>query len=147
MTTEVRSKLVCSRMREQVSLQLDDELSQLERRMLSSHLARCPECRAYSDDLIAITDRLRYAPLERPSRPIVITSPRRFSTARLQAGIAAAFALAALGIGGQLAASGPSSDLNAFGSVSRFPTLTELEREMAMIEDLNHRGSRSVIPR
>ncbi|MGH3132326.1 MAG: zf-HC2 domain-containing protein [Gaiellaceae bacterium] len=134
-------------MREQVSLQLDGELSQLERRMLSAHLARCADCREYADDVAAFTDKLRYAPLERLERPVVVRMPRRVSTARLQAGIAAAFAFAALGLGSQLAQSGPSTDAAAFGSVTRFPTEAELQREVAIIEHLAFRGSRSVIPR
>jgi anti-sigma factor RsiW len=133
-------------MREQVSLQLDGELSQLERRMLSSHLSRCADCREFADDVASFTDKLRDAPMERLELPIVVSSPRRFTTARLQVGIAAAFAFAALGLGTQLSI-GPSSDLARFESVSRFPTLTELERELAMIEALPHRGSRNVVPR
>jgi predicted anti-sigma-YlaC factor YlaD len=144
----VRQSGVCTRMREQVSLQLDGELSQLERRMLSSHLSRCADCREFADDVSSFTDKLRYAPMEKLERPIVVSTPRRFSTARFQVGIAAAFAFAALGLGTQLSM-GPSSDLAGFESVSvsRFPTLTELEREVAMIEAVSHRGSRNVFPR
>jgi predicted anti-sigma-YlaC factor YlaD len=144
--TVVRPSGVCSRIREQVSLQLDGELSQLERRMLASHLGRCADCRAFADDVMSFTDKLRHAPMERLERPVVVTSRRRISTARFQVGIAAAFAFAALGLGTQLAL-GPSSDFADFESVSRFPTLTELEREVAMIEALGHHGSRNVIPR
>ena len=35
---------VCARVREQVSLELDGELSQLEQRMLAAHLERCAAC-------------------------------------------------------------------------------------------------------
>jgi anti-sigma factor RsiW len=135
----LRSSLVCTRTREQVSLQLDDELSQLERRMLVAHLARCAECRAFSDDLTAVTEKLRYAPFEKLERPIVIRAPRRISAIRLQTGIAAALAFAALGIGTHVASSGPSSDLSAYPTVTRFPTQAELERELAIFEKLPDR--------
>ena len=137
--TAVRSPLVCSRIREQVSLQLDDELSQLEERMLVAHLAGCAECRAFSDDLTAVTEKLRYAPFEKLERPIVIRAPRRISAMRLQTGIAAALAVAALGLASHLASSGPSSDLSAFRTVTRFPTQAELERELAIFDKLPDR--------
>ena len=142
----VPASLVCQRIREQVSLELDGELSQLEQRMLTSHLDRCTDCREFADEVASFTDELRYAPLEKLERPIVVSTPRRLSPARFQVGIAAAFAFAALGLGTQLSV-GPSSDFAEFQSVSRFPTLTQLEREIAMIEGLRHRGSRNVIPR
>lgn len=138
--TPVGSSLVCARMREQASLQLDDELSQLERRMLVAHLARCAECRAFSDDLTAVTEKLRYSPREKLERPIVIRAPRRVSAVWLQTGIAAALAFAALGIGSHLADAGPSSDFSVSRTVTRFPTQVELERELAILEGLPERG-------
>ena len=53
---------VCSRVREQVSLELDGELSQLEQRMLGTHLERCPRCAAYAADVRDVTERIRNAP-------------------------------------------------------------------------------------
>lgn len=137
---------VCQRIREQLSLELDGELSQLEQRMLTSHLSRCVECSAYADELTTFTDALRSAPLEELERPVVLPRPRRQIAARLQVGVAAGLAFVALGLGTQLSL-GPSSDFADFESVSRFPSLSELEREVAMIEALRHHGSRNVIPR
>jgi anti-sigma factor RsiW len=129
-----------------VSLLLDDELSQLERRMLSAHLTRCPECAAYAEDVTTFTDQMRYATLEPLSRQIVVQRRRRIPAMRLQAGVAAALAFAALGLGSQVA-SGPSSELSAASTVTRYPTTAELQREIAILKYLPMRGTRSVLPR
>lgn len=144
--TAVRPSLVCQRVREQVSLQLDDELSQLERRMLASHLARCAVCEAYAAEVTTFTEALRSAPPVVLERPVVVQRPRRLTGVRLQAGVAAALAFAALGLGSQLATSGPGGDLSA-ASVTRFPTQAELQREIAIIEHLHNRASRNLFPR
>jgi hypothetical protein len=127
---------------------LDDELSQLERRMLGAHLRRCADCSAYADHVTTFTDQIRYAPMETLSRQIAVQRRRRIPVAmRLQAGVAAAFAFAALGLGSQLA-SGPSPELSGVKStVSRYPTTAELQREIAILEYLPLRGTRSVLPR
>ena len=145
--TEVRPSLSCQRVREQVSLLLDDELSQLERRMLTAHLRRCPECAAYSDDVTRFTDQLPYAPMEVLERQIVVHRPRRRPAIRLQAAVAAAFALAALGLGSQLAAGPGGPELSVAGTITRFPTQAELQREQTLLAYLPHRGTRAVLPR
>jgi predicted anti-sigma-YlaC factor YlaD len=144
--TAVPSSSSCQRVREQVSLLLDDELSQLERRMLDSHLRRCAECAAYADDVTTFTDQIRYAPLEVLERQIVVQRRRRMPAIRVQAGVAAALAFAALGLGSQLA-TGPTSELSAFGTITRYPTQAELQREVAILKHLPLRGSRNVLPR
>jgi anti-sigma factor RsiW len=142
----VLSSASCQRVREQVSLLLDDELSQLERRMLSAHLRRCAECAAYAEDVTTFTDQMRYAPMEALRRPIVVQRRKRLPAMRLQAGIAAALAFAALGLGSELAA-GPTSELSTVATVTRYPTQAELQREIAILEYLPFRGSRNIIPR
>ena len=99
--------MVCERVRAQVSLQLDEELSELERRMMESHLARCPECGAFEQDVAMLTQSLRDAPLERPRYPVVVHAPRRVSFARVQVGVAAAVAVVSLGVAVQFAGSEP----------------------------------------
>jgi len=126
----------CQRIREQVSLQLDDQLSQLEERMLASHLVRCAECSAYAAEVSAFTETLRSAPFEVLEYPIVVRRRRRTITTRLQVGVAAAFALAALGLGSQLAASEPTAEFSQPGSVTRYPTRAELDRELELLESL-----------
>ena len=131
----ISASVVCDRVREQVSLQLDGELSQLERRMLQSHLARCPACDAYTADVRLYTEQIRNAPLEVLQQPVVVRPHRRVTTARLQIGVAAACALAALGIGSQLAAPTPESVPSARfeGAPSLSPRAGVLEREQAIL--------------
>ena len=132
----VRPSVVCERVRAQVSLQLDDELSQLERRMLAAHLERCADCRSYMEDVNAFTAALREAPLESLERPLVLRRARRPSIARLQIGVAAGLAVAILGAASQFAVSETQSP-----SLSRFedtqnlsPPGAVLEREQAILQ-------------
>jgi anti-sigma factor RsiW len=127
---------VCARVREQVSLELDDELSQLEQRMLTAHLERCAACATYADDVRDLTERIRTAPLHTMRRPVVVRRQRFITTTRLQIGVAAALALAALGLGTQLAATAESQQ----GSFARFegqpnlsPPSRVLEQEQAIL--------------
>lgn len=131
----VYSQSVCSRIREQVSLELDGELSQLEQRMLSVHLERCPRCAAYAADVRDFTERVRTAPHALMQRPVVVRRRRPLTTVRLQVGVAAAFALAALGLGTQLAASpDQTSSLARFeGRPLLSPPRSVLEREQAIL--------------
>jgi anti-sigma factor RsiW len=126
---------VCARVREQVSLELDGELSQLEQRMLSAHLERCGACATYADDVRDLTDRIRSAPLHSMRRPVVVRRKRHLSTTRVQVGVAAAFALAALGLGTQLASSSThESTLARYdGKTDLSPPSSVLEREQAIL--------------
>jgi anti-sigma factor RsiW len=89
----------CDRAREWLSLQLDGELSELERTLVRAHLKRCDECRLFGADLDASTAVLRAVPLELLSHPVVVPHTRRIPlrafrvAAPLAAGIAAAFVL------------------------------------------------------
>jgi predicted anti-sigma-YlaC factor YlaD len=135
--TAVHQSLVCSRVREQVSLQLDNELSELERRMLDAHLARCADCSAYAHDVRTFTEELREAPLLALERPVVVARRGRHVAARLQIGVAAALAFAALGLGTQLASSTDSGDtsLSRFEGVPNLsPSRAVLEREQAILQ-------------
>lgn len=86
----------CVRAREAASRRLDGELSELEATGLDAHLRRCPECRAFTAQTSAITDRLRRAPLESPPAQVFERVRRRpASTARLQAAVAVLAVVAA----------------------------------------------------
>jgi len=131
----VYPQTVCSRVREQVSLELDGEVSQLEQRMLEAHLERCPRCAAYAADVRDFTDRMRSAPHAFMQRPVVVRRRSPLTAIRLQAGVAAAFALAALGLGTQLAAvPEQSSSLTRFeGEPSLSPSRAVIEQEQAIL--------------
>ncbi len=127
---------VCARVREQVSLELDDELSQLEERMLSVHLERCAACATYADDVRHVTERIRTSPLLPLRRPVVVRRQRTIRTTRLQIGVAASFALAALGLGTQLAVT-PESQQGALARFEGQPNLSPprsvFEQEQAIL--------------
>lgn len=136
----------CSRVRAQVSLRLDDELSQLERRMLAAHLEGCADCSVYADEVEEFTLALRAAPTVSLDRPIAVSRPRRVSILRMQTGIAAVLAIAAVGLAAQLApsSSGGASRSDWSVTVTRFPTSAETDRELALLKGLPSRGRQSV---
>ena len=125
-----QQSVFCDRVRAQVSLELDGELSQLERRMLDGHLARCADCRVFADGVRTFTTELRAAPLEMISRPVVMRLPRRFSPASGQVGLAAAVAIAVVGSVLQLGLPGTQAP-PSIEKPSRFPTLAEGRQEMS----------------
>ena len=131
----VYPQVVCTRVREQVSLELDSELSQLEQRMLAAHLDRCAVCATYAAEVRDVTERIRSAPLHNMRRPVVVRRHRSMTTTRIQIGVAAAFALAALGLGTELAVpSQPQNSLARFeGQPNLSPPRSVYEREQAIL--------------
>ena len=108
----------CVRVRSQISLDLDGELSHLERVMVAHHLERCSECEAFRDGLVAFTSELREAPLEAPEHPIALPRLRRaraeLRATGLSVGAAAASIALMLGISlGQRDIFGPGSKASA----------------------------------
>jgi predicted anti-sigma-YlaC factor YlaD len=128
------TSVVCQRVRAQVSLRLDDELSQLELRMLDAHLESCVHCSAYAADVTEFTHQLRSAPLETLDRPIAVKRPRRLTVARLQVGVAAMLAIATVGVATQVTQSGQRDTSFSGNAVTRFPSRAELDRELAILE-------------
>jgi predicted anti-sigma-YlaC factor YlaD len=111
MTHHPTRAMLCDRTREWAALGLDAELSEVETAMMTSHLDRCQECRAFAADVAAITHELRSTPLEPPLRPIELATARRFPMPRRHIQVAAAAALVVLATGlgslyGTLRASG-----------------------------------------
>lgn len=130
-----RPSVICDRVRAQISIELDGELSQLERAMLAAHLGRCADCRAYELDVTAFTRVVREAPLERMEGRLVVRPPRRFSVLRLPPAVAAGLAIAVVGLGSQLAVYQPRERARSpLAAPTRFPTQGELERELALLE-------------
>jgi anti-sigma factor RsiW len=88
---------ICDRIRGQISLELDGELSQLERAMVASHVRRCAACADFRATATSFTHALRAAPLEPLARPMEIPSLRRRALAEVRVG-AVRVAAAAAGI-------------------------------------------------
>ena len=132
---KVRPSVICDRVRSQVSLELDGELSQLERAMVAAHLERCPDCRAYESEVTAFTRLLRQAPLKEMERPVVVRRPYRTIAARLQAGVAAAVAVAALGAASQVApeADGPAPSPSESRQI-QYPSQGQIQGEQAILK-------------
>ena len=126
----VHRSLVCDRVRSQVSLGLDGELSQLETRMIAAHLSRCANCAAFEEDVRAFTSELRAAPMEQLQHPIEIVRRTRRAVPRIQIGVAAAFAVALLGAVTQMVA--PEND-QAFATPRHYATNEQLSQEVAQI--------------
>ena len=92
----------CERARAWASLELDAELSELERALLESHLSRCVACAAVVADMRALTRLVRGAELERPERTIFEPRARhatRGSGVALRVALAATLAALAAGLG------------------------------------------------
>jgi hypothetical protein len=115
--------------------------------MLETHLERCPGCAAYATDVRDFTGRMRSAPQAFMQRPVVVRRRRPLTTVRLQIGVAAGLALAALGLGAQLAASPErSSSLARFeGQPSLSPPREVIEQEQAILRVV--RAGRTLPPR
>jgi predicted anti-sigma-YlaC factor YlaD len=91
----------CERAAQWISLELDGELSELDRARLTRHLDRCPSCRAWSAEVGGFTSLLRTAPLVELSSPVAVFLPRvrarrRAAVATLVTVAAAAAVLVAL---------------------------------------------------
>jgi predicted anti-sigma-YlaC factor YlaD len=91
---------LCDRARSWAALAPDGELSELERTLLRSHLARCGSCSRFAADVAAIATALRAASFEPLARPVAVrAAQRRRALAHLRSlGAAAAVAVMALGI-------------------------------------------------
>jgi predicted anti-sigma-YlaC factor YlaD len=112
-----------------VSLQLDEETSQLERRMLDAHMARCEDCQTYTADVAVFTNLLRAAPLEPLERPIVVARTRRAAVGLSHLGVAAGVAIVAIGSMLQVGLPGAESSTR---QPTEFPTLAEGASEMQL---------------
>jgi anti-sigma factor RsiW len=92
--------VLCERARSWAALAPDGELSELERKLLDSHLQRCAACGHFAVRVAAIAAELRAAALEPLPQPVSVPIWRRRPVyARMRAvGAAAAVAAMALGV-------------------------------------------------
>ena len=116
---------------------LDGELSQLEQRLVASHLARCADCRSFEQSVSEFTVQIREAPLEAPRVPIVVRRARRAVLSASNVGAAAMLAVAALGVVSQLSAPG-AHNADAVKRISSAKLFSgagwQPEREIAQID-------------
>src|SRR5437763_9636463 len=89
-----RRTMTCDRAAQWISLDLDGELTELERAGLARHLDRCDTCRATSIEVGGFTRLLRSAPLVEPAAPVAVVLPR--VRVRKRAGVVALAACAAV---------------------------------------------------
>jgi predicted anti-sigma-YlaC factor YlaD len=109
----------CNRTRQHVSLRLDRQLSELEIAVMEHHLARCPACRTFADDLEGVTEALREADLVEPPIQFELPHrPSRFGVSRAGATAAAAI-LVAVALGG-VSGLGPDAPSSS-GPVANVP--------------------------
>lgn len=130
--------MVCERVRGQVSVLLDGELSQLEQRMVAAHLERCADCSAFEATVRSFTEELRATPAVSPQRPIVVRRTRRVSVSALQVSAAATIAVAVLGVVSQLGGVSrqnvPDVDRQVIRAEELFETSWRPELELAQID-------------
>jgi hypothetical protein len=143
--------VICERVRSQVSTLLDTEVSELDRRLVTAHLVRCAECRAFETRVRALTDVLRAAPLESPSDPVVITRTRplrRFRVATAEYSVAATLLIGLLGVLNQFDTPAPESSRrdNRAATENLFKSSWQPEQELAQLEDPNVPPGRTDTP-
>jgi predicted anti-sigma-YlaC factor YlaD len=131
---------VCDQIRSQVSLELDGGLARLESLRMARHLGRCADCRAFREDVVAFTDALRSAPLERPLRPVILPRSRQarltaVGGVALRVSAAAAAVIVAVGLAlGERGVPSVESPTSA-----RADYLNSSNYERRIIEQLNDR--------
>ncbi len=96
--SHAESRHRCDQIREWVSLGLDCDLSRIEQALVDRHLAGCVECRAFMTEVDAFTGALRAEPLQPLEQPIALPRRGRVTARSFQVAVAAAVAVAAVGV-------------------------------------------------
>jgi anti-sigma factor RsiW len=102
----------CERASQWISLELDGELSDLERAGLDRHVERCESCRALRVEMSGLTALLRGAPLAESGREVTVVTARR---RRARAASRIGFVTAVGGIAAVVAALVTSSPSDLLG--------------------------------
>jgi ferric-dicitrate binding protein FerR (iron transport regulator) len=108
---------LCERARAWASLELDDDLGDIERVLLDDHLSRCSGCATFVAGMRELTAVVRAAPQERPERPLVLPSRRRRAAVAVRVlaaativALAAGLAFLGSSVGGQTQATAPAEE-------------------------------------
>lgn len=146
------SNPICDRVRGQISLELDGELSQLERAMVTSHVRRCPECAAFRAGATSFTHALRTAPLEALERPIEVPLLRRrafaevrFGAVRVAAAAAGIAVVLSLALGGGAGIFGSGTLKSSPSAGSAYLQSMDYERHLIEQQAKRNNGSRMAI--
>ena len=110
--------------------------------LLAAHLARCDECRAYEEEVTALTAAVRTSPLEPLCRPMTLPRRRRALLGNVPVAAAAAVALVAVGVatllGGLRAAQG-TAPVSEAASAPAF--LQSVDYELRLAKQAQERKS------
>ena len=127
----------CNRTRQHVSLRLDRQLSELEVAVMENHLARCPACRSFADELEGVTAALRDADLveppihfDVPHRPARVGMPRTGAVAAAAILVAVAFG----GVAGRLGPESPATD-GYFANVQSAQERLSVTEHLSLVPD------------
>jgi ferric-dicitrate binding protein FerR (iron transport regulator) len=125
---------LCERARTWAALAPDGELSELERKLLDSHVQRCAACGHFAVEVAAVAAELRDAALQPLPRPLSLPIWRRRPVyARFRAvGAAAAVAVMALGIASRAPLTPSDRDTLDLPQVTNFANKAP-EREVELI--------------
>jgi anti-sigma factor RsiW len=142
----------CERAHAWASLELDGELSQLERALLAAHLGRCANCAASVAEMRAVTDALRGAPLERPSRALYAPSPvqpRRRTALAVRLAAAATLAALAAGAGvvaGSVGRDSPSQPAPSTPEIAFLPSADDELRDRRVLQRRSEAPADPMVP-
>jgi predicted anti-sigma-YlaC factor YlaD len=89
---------LCERARAWASLDLDDDLGEIERVLLDDHLSRCSGCATFVAGMRELTAVVRAAPQERPERPLFLPQRRRRAAVAMRVLAAATVVALAAGL-------------------------------------------------
>jgi predicted anti-sigma-YlaC factor YlaD len=127
----------CERARGWASLSLDGELSEFEELLLRTHVAKCPACAAFQEDVRALTAQLRDAPLvPAPSYDEATVERRRYSRQHVVRA-AASFAAVLVVVSGSVAVMKAPSSGSPHDPRARVPKPSESQ---LLAERLNWQG-------
>ncbi len=111
----------CERTRALISVALDEELSELEYKLLDAHRRACVNCDEFAREITRFTEALRCEPLE-PLEPLPIRTAvlrrRRSGQRIMQVGATAAVVVVAVGLGRGLSSTLDTSTGSPSTSVS-----------------------------